>query len=125
MGRVFLFAMIGGALVALVWLIGQSVWRKRRIDRLGRAQDEIAAERERFARLSPGGDPNNPIMVDAPSVVEPKAGSMPCVRCQGPVLVRDHQVRTVDGVRLRVAQVECNLCGFEREVFFRLSGRLQ
>ncbi len=116
MNRMLLFALIGGGLVVLLWLIGQSLWRRQR----GRRVEHRAAERERLARDEPGGRPADPIEVESPAVVEPRAARDACPRCGAPVRVTDHQARSVDGQRLRVAVVECSRCGLERELYFRL-----
>ncbi len=120
MARVVLFSMIGGALVMVLWLLLRAWLDRLRKEGRRRALVELAAERERLALLEPGGHPENPIEVVSPSVVEPRASSMPCARCEAEVRVVDHQARTVDGKRLRIAQVECSRCGLQREVYFRL-----
>ena len=121
MGRVILAALIGGALVAVIWIALTQLARRRRARLLAEATAAEAAAREQQALAEPGGHPANPIEIAAPSVVEPKAAGMPCSRCGEPVRVVDHQVQTVAGVRLRVAEVECSRCGLARPIFFRLS----
>ncbi len=120
MARILLFSMIGGALVMLLWLLMHAWFVHRRKEGRRRALIELADERERVAMLEPGGHPVNPIEVVSPSVVEPRAGSMECTRCEGEVRVVDHQARTVGGKRLRIAQVECGRCGLQRDLYFRL-----
>lgn len=121
MGRLILAALVGGALVAVIWIALVQLAGRRRARARALALAAEAAERERRALAEPGGHPGNPIEIDSPAVVEPKAANTLCARCGHPVRVTDHQVQTVDGVRLRVAEVECGRCGLARSIFFRLS----
>lgn len=121
MPRVFLFAFIGGALVVLCAMALRFVVlaaRKRALEHRIASQE---AKRIQQASLEPGASESNPLIVHSPSVVESRASSMPCVRCEGPVKVLEHQARTLDGTRFRVAITKCSMCGFEREIFFRIS----
>jgi hypothetical protein len=89
-----------------------------------RAADKLARDRERLARLSPGGSPDNPIEVTSASLVEPRARSMPCPRCEGEPLVEEHTAIVVDDRRLRVARTACKACGSRREIYFRIGTTL-
>ena len=78
----------------------------------------MVRERERLATLEPGGTPERPIEVVTAALVEPRARSMPCPVCNAPVRVADHTARTVNGVPLRLAHVDCPMCGHARIVYF-------
>lgn len=121
MGRIILAAMVGGALVAAIWIALVQLARRRRLRARQQAILVEATVREEQALADPGGHPANPIEIASPAVVEPKAANTSCIRCGHPVRVTDHQVQTVAGVRLRVAEVECSRCGLVRPIFFRLS----
>jgi hypothetical protein len=122
MGRMLLFALIGGALASLVWHLARAALRRGRLRRTAQAAAEEAWRREAEARAAPGGDPSRPLEVSSPSVVEPRAEGLPCPVCGGEVRVEEHQARLVDGQRLRVARVTCRRCAHTREIFFRLTG---
>lgn len=121
MGRLLLFALIGGALASLVWHLARPALRRRRRERLAREAAADIARREAEARARPGGDPGHPLEVPSPAVVEPRAEGLPCPACGGALRLLEHQARVVAGERLRVARVRCGGCGLEREVFFRLA----
>lgn len=75
---------------------------------------------QRLAALEPGGSPQQPIVIDSPAVVEPRATGAPCPLCGGPLKLDAHTAEVIDGMRLRVATVSCTLCGTDRPVYFRL-----
>ncbi len=121
MPRVFLFATIGGALVVITWMaIGylRRIGRQKAMEIKARSDEQARA---RLAAQQPGGSADNPIIIHTPSVVEPVAGGLKCTGCGGSVRVMDHQARSVNGRRFRVAVIQCKQCSLEREVFFNLS----
>jgi len=77
-------------------------------------------DRERLARLEPGGAPARPLPIDSPVLVELRAVARPCPLCGGALRLDGHAAARVDGVRLRVATVACTMCGTRREIYFRL-----
>ncbi|XXX71734.1 hypothetical protein WMF30_29220 [Sorangium sp. So ce134] len=85
-----------------------------------RAAEKLTRDIERLALLEPGHTPERAIALDAASQVEVAARSIPCPRCRGAFRVEDHAAETLDGVRLRVAQVACSACGARRRLYFRL-----
>lgn len=85
-----------------------------------RAAIKLAEQRERLALLEEGGSPERPIEVESASQVEAHARSLPCARCGGSLLVREHTAETIDHARLRVARMVCPSCGARRSVYFRL-----
>jgi ribosomal protein S27AE len=86
-----------------------------------RAADKLALQREKLARLEPGGAPDRPIDVKTASVIEPHASALDCVRCgEGGARVDSHEAREVDGRRLRIVRTLCPRCGTGRVLYFRI-----
>jgi hypothetical protein len=86
-----------------------------------RRLDKLAKDRARLAALEPGGAPDRPIEVPSASLVEPKARSLRCVRCEEPYQVAHHAAATVAHRRLRVVTVTCARCGSGRAVYFQIA----
>jgi ribosomal protein S27AE len=80
----------------------------------------MVRERERLARLEPGGAPDRPIALVSASLVEVRARSMPCPICGSEVRVADHTAETLEGQALRLAHTRCPSCGYEGIVYFAL-----
>jgi hypothetical protein len=96
--------------------------RKRTERRVqARVHEKLVHDRERLARLEPGGAAEQPLVVDSPAVVDIRAVARPCPLCGGSLRLDEHGAREVDGIRLRVAAVSCTQCGVRRSVYFRLS----
>ena len=87
-----------------------------------RADAKLARDRERLARLEPGGTPPNPIDVASASQVEVHARSLPCLRCGAEPRVEEHAAETIDGMRVRIARMHCPACGARRAIYFRIAG---
>jgi hypothetical protein len=87
-----------------------------------RAHAAMVEDLERLARLAPGGSPERPLEVESPAQVEVAAEGLPCPLCDGPLKAHTHDSVVHDGVRLRVARVECVACGTKRDLWFRLAG---
>jgi len=86
-----------------------------------RATEKVAREREKLARLEPGGAPAHPIDVTTAAVIEPHARSIPCPRCgEAPVRIEEHDAREIDGQHLRVVGARCPRCGAKRAIYFRI-----
>jgi hypothetical protein len=86
-----------------------------------RAAEKLATQREKLARLEPGGAPDHPVRVESASQVEVHARSLRCVRCDGPYRLEEHLAETLDGQRVRVAKLVCAACGARRSVYFRIT----
>ena len=86
-----------------------------------REQEKLVRDLERLARLEPGGSPERPMVIESPAVVDIRAEAKPCPLCNGPLHLEEHTAVQIDGVRLRVAEVLCTLCGTRRSLYFRLS----
>lgn len=74
-------------------------------------------DREKLARMEPGGSPARALEITSASVVEARAEREPCFACNGAMRCTEHRVE--DG--LRVATVACKACGRERRHYFRLT----
>jgi len=86
-----------------------------------RAAEKLALQREKLAKLEPGGAPDRPIDVTTASVIEPHARALACLRCgDAGTRIEEHEVREVDGRRLRVVRVACPQCGARRVVYLRI-----
>jgi hypothetical protein len=82
----------------------------------------LVKDLERLARLAPGGAPDRPLDIEAPTQVEPIAEATACPLCKATLRVDRHASETHDGTRLRVAHMRCTSCGVERAFYFRLAG---
>jgi hypothetical protein len=96
--------------------------RTRTVERLRRAADDkFARAKRKLLDLEPGGSEAHPLEVATASVVEPKAKSVLCPRCDEPFQLENHVAHGEDRGRLREAQLECRLCGERRSMWFRIS----
>jgi DNA-directed RNA polymerase subunit RPC12/RpoP len=87
-----------------------------------RAAGKLARQRERLFDLEAGGKPEHPIDVESASVVEPRARSIACPRCESPFRIEAHLAPSSEGMRLREVQVQCPRCATRRSIWFRLTG---
>jgi hypothetical protein len=86
-----------------------------------RAADKLALQREKIARLEPGGAPDRPNDVTTASVIEPHARALECLRCgEAGSRIEAHEAREIDGRRLRIVRVECPRCAAKRTIYFRI-----
>jgi hypothetical protein len=83
-----------------------------------RAGSKLARARERLFELELGGDPERPLIIPSPAVVEAHARSLVCPRCEGQHDVVEHVAVTRDGARLREARLRCRQCASQRSVWF-------
>jgi hypothetical protein len=89
-----------------------------------RALDKLARDRDRLARLEPGGSPERPVVLVSASQVEVHARSLRCTRCEAELRIEEHVAREVAGQRLRLVKMMCPRCGTRREAWFRLEAPL-
>jgi hypothetical protein len=85
-----------------------------------RRLEKLAKDRARLATLEAGGTPDRPIEVSSASLIEPKARSLRCVRCEEPYQVEHHAADTVANRRLRIVTATCARCGSSRAVYFQI-----
>jgi hypothetical protein len=95
--------------------------RTRTIKRRARAaNDRWVQAKRRLYDLEPGGLPERPIDVPTPALVEPKAKSLSCPRCDAFFVVDQHAAHTDGYGRLREAKLLCKACGERRSLWFRI-----
>lgn len=70
--------------------------------------------------LEPGGTPERPIDVSTAALVEPKARSVACPRCDEVLAVESHDAHTDERGRLREVSLRCRSCGTTRKLWFRI-----
>jgi hypothetical protein len=100
-------------------------WLRERAKRRAHAREQgkLARDLERLAGLQPGGAPDRPIRVTSPAQVDVIGERKTCPHCRIALRLEQHVAATVDGVRLRVAQMRCPGCGTKRSLYFRLEQR--
>ncbi len=76
--------------------------------------------RSRLLDLEPGGTPARALEVPTPAVIEPKARSLICPRCDEPFELDSHEARADEHGRLREARLKCRHCGLGRSLWFRI-----
>jgi hypothetical protein len=81
--------------------------------------EPLAQARRQLLELEPGGSRSRPLEVASASVIEPKAESALCPRCNGHFEVATQEVH-IDA-RLREAKVACRFCGEHRSLWFRIN----
>lgn len=98
----------------------RQVGRARR-ERNATAKAAFLDELEACTRELPGGTPATAIVVEASSVIEPCALKLECLACdEGRMAVAQHRAETVEGVSVRVVDLECRSCGSPRRAYFRI-----
>lgn len=70
--------------------------------------------------LEPGGSPERPLDVATAALVEPKARSVACPRCETPFDVASHEAHNDTHGRLREVRLTCRTCALERTQWFRI-----
>ena len=83
-----------------------------------RAARQLVRDREKLAKLLPGGAADHPISVGSASVVELRARALPCPQCDGELHVVEHRS---EGSGIRAVDVRCRQCGVPRTLWFRLA----
>jgi len=95
--------------------------RGRTVERRAKIADEkLAAARARLLDLEPGGSRERPIDVSTPALVEPRARTVHCPRCDEPFTIEAHEARVDAHSRLREAKLRCRSCGTARSLWFRV-----
>lgn len=96
--------------------------RPRTLERIRRAADDkLARAKRKLLDLEPGGTEAHPLEVSTASVIEPKARSVRCPRCDEPFQLESHVAHGDERGRLREVRLECRLCGERRSMWFRIS----
>lgn len=96
--------------------------RPRTVLRRQRIVDErLIRDRTKLLDLEAGGTTARPLEVLTPAVIEPKARSVRCPRCDEPFELVGHEAHSDEHGRLREAKLECRYCGLRRSLWFRVS----
>jgi hypothetical protein len=99
--------------------------RQRTLDRaLERKRQKLHEARVQLARLEPGGSPERPLEVSSASVVQSRAESEPCLRCNGAMRCAEHGTAEGSHGLLRLVELSCRSCGETRRVYLRIVGSL-
>lgn len=101
------------------------VFRKRTERRAAeRAAAKLAEQREKLFFASDGGSIDHPLVVESASLVEPRALSQQCPRCEGALRLISHDAVTHKGASLRAARVRCSQCASPWTMWFRIERAL-
>lgn len=81
-----------------------------------REVEKLIKAREKLALLEVGGTLHHPIEVQTASVIETRAVSFSCLRCEGALRVHEHRA-IHEG---REVELACKSCGKRRNIYFRV-----
>ena len=81
-----------------------------------REVEKLIKAREKLALLEVGGTLHHPIEVQTASVIETRAVSFSCLRCEGALRVHEHRA-IHEG---REVELACKSCGKRRNLYFRV-----
>ena len=81
-----------------------------------REVEKLIKAREKLALLEVGGTLHHPIEVQTASVIETRAVSFSCLRCEGALRVHEHRA-IHEG---REVELACKSCGKRRNLHFRV-----
>jgi len=85
-----------------------------------RRQEKLFEARTKLAALEPGGSPGYPVEVPSASVVEARAESEPCLRCELPMRCVEHGTAESPRGLVRSVSLQCRACGAERTLYLRI-----
>jgi hypothetical protein len=95
--------------------------RARTVARQTRQSDDrFVRAKAKLLDLLPGGTREHPLDVASAALVEPKARSVQCPRCDEAFTLEAHEAHLGDQGRLREARLRCRLCGDRRSMWFRI-----
>jgi hypothetical protein len=96
--------------------------RPRTLERQRRAASEkLLQSKRKLLELEPGGSRERPLEVTSAAIIEPKAKSTRCPRCDAAFDVEAHEARADVHGRLREVKLACRACGERRSLWFRIS----
>ncbi|HEU4538926.1 MAG TPA: hypothetical protein VFS00_32625, partial [Polyangiaceae bacterium] len=85
-----------------------------------RLAEGLARQRAKLAALEPGGSAERPIEVTSASLVEPRALSLRCLRCDAAEARLDaHEAGRAGPHVLRTLRTHCGRCGATRTLYVR------
>lgn len=85
------------------------------------ASEKLFRARSKLLDLEPGGTAEHPLAVATASVIEPKARSVHCPRCDEAFDVESHEAEVGEHGRLRRVHLRCRQCGTTRSLWFRVT----
>ena len=85
-----------------------------------RADAKLVRAKDRLIDLEPGGTEPHPLDVSTAALIEPKAKSVLCPRCDLPFSLVSHEAHSDGRGRLRETKLRCRQCGFARSLWFRI-----
>ena len=86
----------------------------------GRTLEKLGQKLDRLVLEAPGGSRDKAIAVSSASVVEVKARTFRCARCEGELLLLSHEAEFLGTTQLRRAEMQCRACFVRRRVWFSL-----
>ena len=102
----------------------QPMSKRRRTRTLRRAHtreaEKLLRDREKLALLEAGGTAEHPCELESASLVEPRAKSLSCLRCDSGTQIEAHTAEQQAGRLVRVVHLRCSRCGYRRTVFFHV-----
>ncbi|MCP4680486.1 MAG: hypothetical protein GY854_34385 [Deltaproteobacteria bacterium] len=116
----FLIALL---FIGTLWLaitlgrVALRIWISKRKNQKAAGQ---VASRVVDAELMPGGNPDTPLPIRSPAVVEAKASGYSCPFCDVDLIVQAHRAIEHQGRRLRVAELQCRRCEHRQNIYFEL-----
>jgi hypothetical protein len=87
---------------------------------LSRADDKLVRAKSKLLDLEPGGTEAHPLDVTTAALIEPKAKSVECPRCNTPFALESHEAHADGHGRLRETKLVCRRCGGRRSLWFRI-----
>lgn len=109
--------------VSVVWvvrlIVGRVAEHDREVEATAHAEHEVDTRLE-SALQRPGLLPDDPMVVDASSAIEPKAEAIPCPICDGRLHVDAHEVDEQGPERLRKLTMRCGDCGRNTTLYARI-----
>lgn len=89
-----------------------------------RQSEKLFAARSKLAALEPGGSPERPLEVSSASIVESRAETEPCLRCDARVRCDEHTTLASERGLLRVVHLRCPSCGATRTMYLQIASTL-
>jgi hypothetical protein len=85
------------------------------------ASEKLVHAKNKLLDLEPGGSERRPIEVMTPAVIEPRAKSVRCPRCDEPFEVESHEAHAGEVGRLREVKLRCRSCALGRSLWFHVA----
>ena len=119
-----LFAAVVGA-AAWVLLLGWKRLRAADRNRLAEETSErIAEDRTDAYAEAAGFTPSNPLRVTSAAAIEPRAESVGCPVCEGPLHVQEHEAGDELGEPMRRLALKCGTCGRHQTLYAVIEAHL-